>query len=1081
MKQSYVQSSAWYHAITLTERMASRSAIKYKMSDVEVNAELAGQRLQRWRSQPPFATGCRFALRLEMDGMTEEDLHSLLGEPIEAVHSRFSVPPAWLVELAQAFSRPTAADSLPFPESLHGQAAVGFLDLIEPLISQGRARVYEGIRALIQTRFDLPFDPGTIDEIMVANLPGRLLEMLSYTMVQELHKACLQGLLKDDTPEARFQSFVQRLRQRDTALALLQDYPVLARQLISRIDQWVRFSLEFLQHLCADWDVIHTTFSPEGDPGVLVQVSSGMGASYQSGRSVLIARFGSGFQAIYKPRSMAVDGHFQELLTWLNERGDHPPFRTLTILDRGHYGWVEFVAAQGCTSEAEVQRFYERQGGYLALLYVLEGIDFSAQNLIAAGEHPVLIDLESLFHARMKGIDRHRPALPVSNAIVYSVMRVGLLPQRLGANAGSGWVDLSGLSGEAGQFTQDVPYREGTGADAMWLTRMRVAMPGGQNRPTLNGIEVDVLNYAQAITTGFTSVYRALLEHRDDLLADYGPLARFAGDEVRAFFRPTPTYGALLQESFHPDVLRDALDRDRLFDWLWSGVAYCPDLARVIPAEREDLWQGNIPKFTTHPGSRDLWSSTNECIGGFFSEPSLALVKRRMQQLSDHDLTQQLWFIRASLATLTNGLDRARRPSYRLTEPQTIATHEQLLATARAVGDRLGALALRNAGNISWIGLKHTHECHWSITLLGMDLYDGLPGVALFLAYLGAITREERYAALAHVTLTTLRRQVERCRSFIMSIGSFTGWGGLIYTLTHLGILWNESALLTEAEAIVEHLPTLIERDDLLDITAGAAGCIGGLLSLYRCVSSDRTLAAAIQCGERLITCAQSMEDGLEWVIAAAGPKPLTGFSHGAAGIAWALLELAALTGEERFRTAACAAIAYERRLFSPETGNWPDLRELKTSRQTGDNGQQRFMTAWCHGAPGIGLARLCSLRHLDDAAIRVEIDTALQTTLAQGFGGNHSLCHGDLGNLELLLQASQVLAEPQWRAQVDRIAAIILESISRDGRLCGTPLGVESPGLMTGLAGIGYGLLRLAEPTRVPSVLVLEPPVRHK
>ena len=131
-------------------------------------------------------------------------------------------------------------------------------------------------------------------------------------------------------------------------------------------------------------------------------------------------------------------------------------------------------------------------------------------------------------------------------------------------------------------------------------------------------------------------------------------------------------------------------------------------------------------------------------------------------------------------------------------------------------------------------------------------------------------------------------------------------------------------------------------------------------------------------------------------------------------------------------------------------------------------------MVPWCAGH---GLARLCSLQHLDNATIRAEIETALQTTLAQGFGGNHSLCHGDLGNLELLLQASQVLAEPQWHAQVDRIAASILESISKDGWLCGTPLGVESPGLMTGLAGIGYGLLRLAEPTRIPSVLVLAPP----
>jgi lantibiotic modifying enzyme len=135
-------------------------------------------------------------------------------------------------------------------------------------------------------------------------------------------------------------------------------------------------------------------------------------------------------------------------------------------------------------------------------------------------------------------------------------------------------------------------------------------------------------------------------------------------------------------------------------------------------------------------------------------------------------------------------------------------------------------------------------------------------------------------------------------------------------------------------------------------------------------------------------------------------------------------------------------------------------------------------MTAWCNGAPGIGLARLRSLPHIDDAEIRTEIDTALKTTLAHGFGGNHSLCHGDLGNLELLLQASLTLDDPQWKTQVDRLASIILESINQHGWLCGVPLGVETPGLMTGLAGIGYGLLRLAEPTRVPSVLVLEPPL---
>jgi lantibiotic modifying enzyme len=53
----------------------------------------------------------------------------------------------------------------------------------------------------------------------------------------------------------------------------------------------------------------------------------------------------------------------------------------------------------------------------------------------------------------------------------------------------------------------------------------------------------------------------------------------------------------------------------------------------------------------------------------------------------------------------------------------------------------------------------------------------------------------------------------------------------------------------------------------------------------------------------------------------------------------------------------------------------------------------------------------------------------------------------------------------------------MVLGSIERDGWRCGTRAGVLSPGLMNGLAGIGLGCLRLAEPERVPSVLVLDPP----
>lgn len=289
----------------------------------------------------------------------------------------------------------------------------------------------------------------------------------------------------------------------------------------------------------------------------------------------------------------------------------------------------------------------------------------------------MLLDLEALFHPRVESLGLRQMGQSADNTISYSVLRVGLLAQRTGWGEESAGVDISGVGSPPGQLTaRSVPRWEGAGTDEMRLTRKRVEIPGGQNRPTLHGAEISVLDYGDAIVAGFTSLYRSLLKHRDDLLSDEGPLARFAEDEVRVLLRATPTDGLLLGESFHPDVLCNGLDRDRLFDRLWVPFEDCPYLAKVIPAERHDLQSGDIPLFTTRPNSRDLWSSSRERIADFFHEPGMAFVRRRIQRLSDQDWAQRLWFIRASLATLSNAWEGVRRPAYPPAEPTAPADRE---------------------------------------------------------------------------------------------------------------------------------------------------------------------------------------------------------------------------------------------------------------------------------------------------------------------------------------------------------------------------------------------------------------------
>src|SRR5262249_51329701 len=142
--------------------------------------------------------------------------------------------------------------------------------------------------------------------------------------------------LAGDTPEARFESFVQHLSTSEGLLPLLDEYRVLARQLTLTVDQWLAPSLEVLDRLCADWDQIRAAFAPEDDPGLMLEARS-TGDHHRDGRSVLLLTFRSGFRLVYKPKSLAIDSHFQELLHWLNARGAQPPFQTLTVLDRGSY------------------------------------------------------------------------------------------------------------------------------------------------------------------------------------------------------------------------------------------------------------------------------------------------------------------------------------------------------------------------------------------------------------------------------------------------------------------------------------------------------------------------------------------------------------------------------------------------------------------------------------------------------------------------------------------------------------------------------------------------------------------------
>jgi type 2 lantibiotic biosynthesis protein LanM len=1060
----------WYRALTLPER-----GIPPEGDPGSGEREAAERRLKAWRSQPPFGGNGLFGRRLAADGLDEETLLRLLAESAEQLQARQSGRPEWLERLGADFIPVSPAP----PGATHpGRTSLAFFPLVEPLARAGTERLRRAIRELpLPPSGEPPFDPETAADLFVSKLTGDLSGMVTRVCVLELQIARLDGTLQGETPEERFDSFAASLCQPETALAILQRSPVLARRVIERIEQWIDGSLEFLRRLAADWEDLLRTFFVDGHPGPLAEVDGNAGDPHHGGRTVMKLRFASGRRLVYKPKPQTVDAAFQNLLQWIGERGWEPGFRLLSVLDRSGYGWVEFVTPAPCAGVEEVRRFYRRQGGYLALLYLLAATDFHGENLIASAEHPVLVDLETLFHPRVDVPDLSAAEAAPGASLGESVLRIGLLPMRVWGDDDHAGVDLSGLGSTSGQTTKPFWGAVETGTDAMRFERKPMRIADLENRPTLDGETVFLPDYAGEIEAGFRALYRVVLRHRGELLS--GPLAAFAGAPVRVVLRPTAGYGVLLLEGFHPHVLGNAWEQARLFDRLWGGTARRPWLERVIPAERHDLEQGDVPLFTARPESRDLWTSRGDRLPDFFASSGLERAQRTLGRWSEEDLERQAWVLRCSLQVVALESRRPERPPITLRGVTAPASAADLLAAARRAGDRLAALAFREPDQAHWLTMDVTGTGGWLLRPALPDLYLGLPGIALFLGHLGALTGEEEYTRLARAALATQRWQLEIEPEVVPSIGGFNGWGGVIYGLAQLAALWQDDSLFAEAEALVPKLAEGIDGDENNDLIAGAAGALLALLAVHRLHPSEAVLRTALHCGEHLLAGVRQQAAGCGWVSKIVGPTPLAGMSHGVAGIALALLRLSAICGDERFRAAALAGIAYERSLFSPQDGNWRDLREGADEQ----HGALRSVSAWCHGAAGIGLARIAGLPLLDDAAVRDEIAVALQATFDDPLTplrDNHSLCHGALGNLEFLRAAAAIVGNTpenaSAREQVSRLTAETLRSVQEDGWLYGSSPGSEPLGLMVGLAGIGYGLLRLAAPGRLANVLTLEP-----
>ncbi|ARV58825.1 hypothetical protein BZZ01_09405 [Nostocales cyanobacterium HT-58-2] len=1062
-------------ATTLAERLNSSSLPQVTDKDETQISE----RLEQWCQVVAQGKLAKFQRRLACLGLDIDTIRPLL---INA-HSNEQQPlPPWATTLGQVI---LAAQNLANKHwyayrYLNPENPAPFELIYVPCLQVAQAQLL----ALVGDRLKLLTDSAiaALEHQLVLQLSG----LCSWTLMEEFSAFRSSGNamrdflllhIKSSNSQEKYYAFIDKLFQ-DGLLSLFQEYSVLGRLVATAIDLWVEATAEFLNYLATDWSDIEKCFGGETALKQVVAVKPGLSDPHNRGKSVIAITFDTGMQLVYKPKDLSLDATYYDFLEWCNSHTTLLPFKVIQVLNRSTYGWVEYVESQACEDESAARRFYQRSGMLLCLIHTLEGTDCHSGNLIANGEQPVLVDLETLLHHRNKsmGSSESDATMLVEKQLEESVLRTMILPYWGMSQYDQLTVDLSGLGGGEEQKVLAVRLQN-INTDAMSVGYETVVIKEA-NVPTLKGIPLSPNDYLEDLVTGFEQMYRFLFSHQAVLLAPTSPLMILAHQKVRYVFRATRIYHSILQKSYAPSLLRFGIDRSIALDVLSRAFVTeeeKPVFWPILAAELQAMEQLDIPMFTVLSSSDSLELPTGVVIPELFEEPSFTSVLLRLSSLSEADLAQQIEIIRGSF--YSRFVREPNQVSCQVVSTPAketmLLTKEQLVQQAITIAHDLRQRAICAAdGSVSWMSLKYRANTQgFQLQGLGYSLYDGSSGVALFLAALTKVTGNSEWHELALRTLQPLCKALqdsnpENAARLIRREGmsGATGLSSIAYSLAQISQLLQEPALLQDAlKAAALITPDLIAADKSFDIMAGAAGTILGLLAL----PASTGLELALACGEHLLKHQTSIDKRPKAWKNSAG-KQLTGFSQGAAGIAYALMRLYAVTQDSRFLNAANEAIAYEQSVFSTDAQNWFDLRFEEPC----------LRVSWANGAAGIGLGRLGGLSILDTAEIRQQIDIAIETTIKFAISNVDNLCWGNLGRMETLLVAAHKLDRPDLLEFLHQALTHIVTQAQAQGTFSlfpDLPPKVYNPGFFHGATGIGYELLRIGYPSLLPSVLLWE------
>jgi lantibiotic modifying enzyme len=358
---------------------------------------------------------------------------------------------------------------------------------------------------------------------------------------------------------------------------------------------------------------------------------------------------------------------------------------------------------------------------------------------------------------------------------------------------------------------------------------------------------------------------------------------------------------------------------------------------------------------------------------------------------------------------------------------------------------------------------------------VGLDLYNGFPGVILFHLELFHATGDHAWLDEAKAGADALAARLPELDG-AKAAGLYDGLAGAAFVLEETHRASGDGRYRDAAKSAIAMIHAQAQKtangaswsgaSAANDVISGTAGIGLFLLWADRTIGDPASRTLALLAGRHLLDAGTPSNGGMKWNVSPDTKNLYPNFSHGTAGVAFFLATLLQATGDRSFMAAALSGARYLESVANTERGGFKVFHHEP-------GGEQLYYLSWCHGPAGTArlFHRLAQVtqrprwEQLVKEAAKATIDSGVPEQQSAGYWNNISQCCGNCGVGEFFIALQSRSPDPAYARMIDRVRTNTLaratevhdglEWVQAENRVSPQAV-VAQTGYMQGAAGVG-------------------------